>query len=300
MPPDVATCSPGSMRARAKLATESRVDRQGRRVSRVCVLRSQAPLVLRPTRPKGMEPAVEHAAGAARVALASGAAGPLGGDELALDIHVGAGSTLVLNEISATLLLPGARGGRSHMRITIQVDDDAMMVWMAEPVIAASNCNHVHDIRVELASSARFLMRDELLLGRHRESPGDFTQNLRISRAGRALFHQQLRLGPSVRGWASPAVAGAHKCIGTVLAVDPVWAGSAPAVNLLAPDAALLPLEGPAVMISALAGDTLSLRRVLHQGIVLLGSRWAPTAAGTSARSMSSRSHAGSTRMTVT
>lgn len=299
MPPDGAARSPGAMRARAKLVTEQVIDRHGHGVSRVSVLRSQAPLVLRPTRPKGVEPGVGHAAGVARVALTSGAAGPLGGDELVLDVHVGAGSTLVLNEISATLLLPGARGGRSHMRITIRVDDDAMLVWLPEPVIAAHDCDHAHDIRVELAPSARLLMRDELLLGRHREMPGDLTQTLRISRAGRALFHQQLRLGPSARGWTSPAVVGANKCIGTVLVVDPAWSEQALEVKRLARDAALLPLQGPAVMISALSGDTLSLRRVLHQGIALLGPRWAPSAVTVNAPDALRHAHADASCMTV-
>ncbi|HET7268476.1 MAG TPA: urease accessory protein UreD [Oleiagrimonas sp.] len=271
------------MHARATLATEQVLDRHGHVASRVCVLRSHAPLVLRPTLPKGIEPGVDQAADVARVALASGAAGPLGGDEFALDVRVGAGSTLVLNEISATLLLPGARGGCSHMRITVHVEADATLVWMPEPVIAARGCDHVHDIRVELAPSARFLMRDELLLGRHREPPGDLLQNLRVRRGGRALFHQQLRLGPSARGWRSPAVLGANKCVGTVLAVDPAWANDVPGVNLFARDAALLPLQGPAAMVSALAADSLALRRTLHRGIALLGARWAPAAASAGA-----------------
>lgn len=262
------------MQAHASLATQSVMERGGRVVSRVDGLRSQAPLVLRPVRAGRHEPLVHRAAGAARVALASGAAGPLGGDELFLDIHVGAGSTLVLSEISATLLLPGARAGRSRMRITMRVDEEATLVWLPEPVIAARGCDHAHDIRIDLARSARLFMRDELLLGRHREAPGDLLQSVQVRREGEPLFMQQLQFGPGAPGMRGPAVLGGHKCVGTALAVCAAWEDEARPARLLNPHAAVLPLAGPAVMINALAEDTATLRRQVRQGMAVLGPPW--------------------------
>lgn len=262
------------MTARASLATASVIERGQVVSTRVDRLRSQAPLVLRPVRAQRFEPLLHQAHGPARVALASAAAGPLGGDELALHIHVGAASTLLLSEVSATLLLPGVHGGRSRMHIEIDVDDDATLVWLPEPVIAAQGCDHVHDIRIDLATSARLFMRDELLLGRHREASGDVLQNVRVCRHGRPLLHQQLCFGPRAHGASSPAVLGRHKCVATVLAVDPVWTQQPPQANQLDADAALLPLAGPAAMISALAADTPTLRRRVHQGINMLGAPW--------------------------
>jgi urease accessory protein len=262
------------MTARASLASE-RVAGGGIGVSRICRLRSDGPLILRPTKPWGFEPRVCSASGAARVSLAAGAAGPLGGDDFALDVRVGAASTLVLRDISATVLLSGPRGGRSRMRITVIVEEGATFVWLPEPLIAADGCDHVHDIDVRLASRARLLMRDELLLGRHRERPGDLTQTIRVGCEGRTLFHQQLRVGARAPGWTSPAVLGANKCVGSLLVVDPVWAGRPPAGRVFAPDAALLPLVGPAIIISALASNSLLLRRHLDHGIDLLGAPWA-------------------------
>lgn len=192
---------------------------------------------------------------------------------------MGSGTTLVLNEVSATLLLPGPRGGRSHMRIRVVVDEDATFVWLSEPVIAARGCNHVHDIDVELAPRARLFMRDELLLGRHRERPGNLIQSLRVRRGGLPLFQQQLRIGPGARGWASPAVLGNHDCVGSALVVDPAWTGRTLEAKPLGPNAAVLPLEAPAVVISALATGTCSLRSVLEHGIALLGEPWMFSAA---------------------
>lgn len=267
------------MIARASLATERVVSDNGRVASRVRVLRSHAPLMLRPTLPKGREPLVHGMAGIARVSLATGAAGPLGGDDFTLDIHVGASSTLVLHEISATLLLPGARGGRSHMRITVRVDQGATFLWLPEPVIAARGCDHLHEIDITLAADARLFLREELLLGRHREQPGHLTQHVRVIRAGRSLFQQQLDLGPAAKGWRSSAVLGARKCIGSVLVVDPAWDTLTPCTRVLGHDAALLSLEGPGVLVSALADDTLGLRRQLDHGVTLLGEPWAPATA---------------------
>lgn len=269
------------MVARASLATERVVSGAGRATSRVRVLRSHAPLVLRPTLPKGREPLVHRMTGIARVSLVTGAAGPLGGDDFTLDIHVGAGSTLVLNEISATLLLPGAKGGRSRMRIAVRVDEGATFLWLPEPVIAARGCDHLHEIDIALASDARLFLRDELLLGRHREQPGQLTQHLRVRRAGHSLFQQQLVLGPAARGWRSTAVLGARKCIGSVLVVDPEWSTRTPGTRVLGHDTALMALQGPAVLVSALADDTLGLRRRLDHGVTFLGEPWARDLAST-------------------
>ena len=268
----------GAMQARAALSTELAFNRAGERTSRIQTLRSNSALVLRPTRAAGPEPLVRGAGGVARVSLVSGAAGPLGGDDFALNICVGAGTTLLLNEISSTLLLPGARGGRSRMRIHITVQEDASFVWLAESVIAAQGCEHIHEVRVDLADSARMLIRDELQLGRHREPPGNLMQDLHIRRGKQTLFRQQLRLGPDAPGWRSPAVIGMHKCVGNVLVVDPRWREAPPATRVFAPEAVLMPLEAPAVAISALAADSWTLRQRLDQGIHLLGDPWSPSA----------------------
>lgn len=271
------------MTARASLAIEqaSSADAAGSAgaASRVSVLRSQAPLVLRPTGPKGPEPLVRRDGSVARVSLAAGAAGPVGGDDLLLEVRVGAGSTLLLNEVSATLLLPGPQGGRSRMRIAITVDDGGTLVWIPEPVIAARECDHLHEIDISLGRHSRLLMRDELVLGRHGEQPGRLRQHLRVRRGGRPLFNQRLDLGTGARGWNSPAVLGTRKCVGTVLVVDPDWDSEKPEARVLGPDAALMPLAGPAVTVSALAPDAVNLRRALDTGIQGLPEPWPPAKA---------------------
>jgi len=113
------------MRARARLVTAVGVDGGGRPVTQVAGLRSEVPLVLRPTLPPADPPypAWEEAMrGGCTVALVAGAAGPLGGDELRLEVVVGAGSALTLTEVGATLLLPGPRGAESRLTVEVVVE----------------------------------------------------------------------------------------------------------------------------------------------------------------------------------
>ncbi|HEY9040069.1 MAG TPA: urease accessory protein UreD [Roseovarius sp.] len=260
------------MSARATLASE--LSANGRD-SKVKTLRSDGPLVLRQCNPKGPEPLTHRQHGVARVALAAGTAGPLGGDSYALDVHVGAGSTLVLMEVSAMLVLPGAGGGQSHLSITVHVEEGATFVWWAEPIIAARRCNHRHDVRIALAADARMILREEMLLGRHGEAPGDFTSRLRITRGGAALYDQEVSFGPAADGWNGAAVLGGGRAVGSIIAVDPGWTTTPLQAMPFHGNAALTPLAGPGVAIGAVAADSFELRRLLVQGLSELGPPWA-------------------------
>jgi urease accessory protein len=259
------------MRACAALATEHTATAGGPGRSRVTSLRSQAPLMLRLTMPKGPEPWTAGAPDVARVCVAAGAAGPIGGDHLALHVDIGPGSTLVLGEVSATLLLPGPCGEQSRTRVRVHVGAGATLVWLPEPVIAAHGCQHLGDVRVDLDPGARLLLREELLLGRHREQPGTVHQRLQVRLDGQPLLHQHLALGPGAAGWDGPAVTGGHRAIGSVLVVDPAWTDATPPAAALDGDSALLSLAGPAVLISTLTTDSLTLRRSLDASLKTLG-----------------------------
>lgn len=93
------------MRARAQLAVEHVTGPGGKDRSRISRLRSDGPLVLRPTIATGASPPRPWdlgETGAVRVARTAGAAGPLGGDDLRLDVDVGPRAALVLKDVSAT------------------------------------------------------------------------------------------------------------------------------------------------------------------------------------------------------
>ncbi|RZU48987.1 UreD urease accessory protein [Krasilnikovia cinnamomea] len=86
------------MRAAARIVAEA----DGRGGTRLSVLRGEPPLLLRRTGAAG---------GPATVHLVGGAAGPLGGDDLRLDVEVGPGAWLEVRSVAATLALPGPPDG---------------------------------------------------------------------------------------------------------------------------------------------------------------------------------------------
>ncbi|WP_165814457.1 urease accessory protein UreD [Pararhodobacter oceanensis] len=262
----------GAMFAHASVSSELAANGHS---SQIGNLRSDGPLVLRKSNPKGPEPLTHRDPGVARVMLAAGTAGPLGGDGYRFDVHVGAGSTMVLTEASALLLLPGISGARSRFAINITVEAGATLVWWAEPIIAAQHCNHHHEVRISLAPSARMILREEMILGRHGETPGDFTSRLRITRDGAPLYDQQLEFGPKAAGFDGAAVLGAARATGSVIAVDPAWQDAPPQAQPYHPQAVLTPLAGPGVAIAAVAPDSLELRNLLTQGLQYLGPPWA-------------------------
>jgi urease accessory protein len=96
------------MRAHARLDVALRAGPPGATHTTITRLRSDPPLVLRPTRPAGPEPLPRWGVdgpGTATVSLVAGAAGPVGGDQLRLDVEVGPGTALVLRSVAASLVL---------------------------------------------------------------------------------------------------------------------------------------------------------------------------------------------------
>jgi urease accessory protein len=204
----------------------------------------------------------------------------MGGDRLRLEVEVGPFSTLVLREVSSTLLLPGVSGEESLTEVNVRVGEGATFVWLPEPVIAAHGCRHRMDVRVALQTGARLLLREELVLGRHGEEPGDLSQRLRLRLDGSPLYDQELAVGPGAEGWSGAAVTAGHRTLGSVVVVDPVWGegfGERPPAVTLEGEAALMPLAVPATLLSALAPDTVELRRRLAAGMTLLNREDQPT-----------------------
>lgn len=263
---DPAHQRPQSMSCHAVI--ESRWDAR-RGVTQLHRMRGKTPLKPRPVREIGPEPLIDGDPAAARASIATSAAGPLGGDTHVLDVVAGAGSSLVLGDISATLLLPGPHGDRSLTVQRVRVEEGASLVWIPHPIIASKSCLHDQVVEIDLAVDSRLVYREELVLGRYGEAPGSLASHLTVRRDGRPLMAQELRLGPDFPDAATPSVLGDQRCLGTVVAVDP--AGIAPTSRVPAPFTAAMPLDGTAVQISALAEDMVTLRQRLEAGLRACG-----------------------------
>ncbi len=238
------------MIARARVAVEA----AGHEGCRLSCLRSDGPLVLRPT------PGAVYLVGAA--------AGPIGGDDLRLEIDVGPGAELTLCTAAAAVVLPGA--GPSQLVIEARVGEGGSLRWLPEPTVAAARAVHVTRTRILAGVGARLLWRDEIVLGRHGEEGGSVSARLSVDLDGRPLLRHRIDAGPEHPEWATTAVGGGARCAGSLLAVDPAWANGEPGppgpIMLEAGTAAVLPLAGPAAHAVALAPDARTLRRMLDGG----------------------------------
>lgn len=238
------------MRALARIVAEA----DGRGGTRLARLRGEPPLQLRHT-PDG--------SGAATVHLIGSAAGPLGGDDLRIEIAVGAGAVLCVRTVAASIALPGRDGARSRVSVTATVAGGGELRWLPEQLVAAAGCRHLAVSTVELAGGARLLWREELVCGRHGEQPGEAVISTSVSYGGAPLLRQSLTIGPGTPGWDGPAVLGGARATGSLLRVDPDTDPGGPAV--LGPTAVRMPLSGPATLVSATADDAHRLRGYLAE-----------------------------------
>lgn len=257
------------MRATARLVAEA--DAGG--ATRLAVLRSQAPLLLRRTGPRRTGPPLPPEETGqpygtdleAQVHLVGGAAGPLGGDQLRIEIEVGAAARLCVRTVAASIALPGRGGGRSQLEIHARVAPGGLLRWQPEPLIAAARCDHLSLSTVDLAEGAALVWRDELVCGRHGEAPGDARVATTLRYAGRTLYRHELSVGPAAPGWAGPAVLGGAGAVGSLLIVDPAWAvDGQPPAQVLGPAAALMPLaDGPGVLATVVGPEHRAVRACL-------------------------------------
>ena len=235
------------MKALAALVAEP--DEGG--ATRLPVQRSQAPLILRRT-PDA-------------VYLVGGAAGPLGGDLLDLRIDVREGATLRLRAVAASVALPGPDGRESVLSVTATVAAGARLEFLPEPTVAAAGSRHRTEMRVRLAAGAALMLRDEVILGRHGERGGTCRTRLHVDLAGAPLLRHEIDVCGADEASLGPAVLAGQRAVGSLLCVEPSWA-AAPAGQLpsgYAPGVAVMPLAGPAVLVTALAHDALTLRQRL-------------------------------------
>jgi urease accessory protein len=233
------------MEAYARISAEA----DGCGGTRLARLRSEAPLVLRQTPSR---------TGTAVVYLVGGAAGPLGGDRLRLDIAVGPGAALCVRTVAASVALPARTGAPSRFEVAVTVSSGGALAWLPEPTVAAAGCHHVVAATVELDEGATLQWRDELICGRYGEPPGTATVSTSVRYAGRPLLHQSLSIGEGADGWDGPAVLGGAKATGSLLTV-----GTAEAPCVLGPTAVRMNLAGPGSLISATAPDAHTLRGYL-------------------------------------
>ncbi|MFJ2475282.1 urease accessory protein UreD [Streptomyces sp. NPDC087659] len=223
------------------------------------VLESDGPLALRRTRAGGPY---------TRVTVVGAMSAPLGGDRLAIEVGVGEGARLHMDSAAATVALPGRTPEAAAYDVSLDVGEDAELRWLPEQLISARGSELRMHTRVALAGTARLVLREEQILGRHGEETGTLTTRLTVHRAGRPLLDQELAFGPGAPGgWDGGAVLGGHRAVGQLLVVDPDFGDDPPEPRQFGETAVLTPLAGPAALVTAVAPDALCLRRLLDTAL---------------------------------
>lgn len=234
------------MRACARLSVER--DPAGG-PHRIVEMESAAPVSWRPT------PGAMYMVGAA--------ASPVADDDVRVEIDVGPGACLAVRSAAATVAW---RGRGTLQRVHARVEAGGGLDWAPEPVIATAGCRHAQHATVTVAAGGWLVWEEQLVLGRHNESPGVLHASLSVEVAGRALLRHGLRVGDPGTGWDSEAVLGAAGAGGLL-----VVAGRAPVPDAQGPGWSVMTLDGPGSMGLAVAPDAITLARAMGEMRAALG-----------------------------
>ncbi|MDH6448295.1 MULTISPECIES: urease accessory protein UreD [unclassified Streptomyces] len=252
------TAAAAGVRATARMVARD----DGRGGTALPVLESDGPLALRRTRGSGAQ---------TRVMLVGAMSGPLGGDHFTVAADVQEGARLHVGSAAATIALPGQAKGEARYDVRLTVADGGELSWLPEQLISAGGSELCVTTRIDVAATGRLVLREEQVLGRAGEEPGRLISRLVLRIAGRTVLDQELACGPGAPGgWDGPAVLGGHRAVGQLLVVRPEFADEPVTAQVLDEGAALMPLAGPAALVSAVAPDALRLRRVLDRALTVL------------------------------
>ncbi|MFJ6571768.1 urease accessory protein UreD [Streptomyces sp. NPDC091292] len=231
----------------------------GRGATALPLLTGEGPLAVRRTRAAGPE---------ARVLLVGAMSGPLGGDHFTVDADVRGGARLHIGSAAATLALPGQSKQPARYDVRLTVADGASLRWLPEQLISARDSELHVTTRAELAPGARLVLREEQVFGRSGEAPGTLTSRLTVRLAGRTLLDQELACGPGAPGgWDGPAGLAGHRALGQLVLVRPEFAHAMPEAGPLGDHGAVMPLAGPAVLVTVVAPDARQVRRDLDAAL---------------------------------
>ena len=244
------------MKARAAITAESGAD--GPRLR----WRSDPPVVLRPT-------------GGPEVYLVQAGGGPLGGDELGLDVHVGERGCLQVRSAGATVVQPGDPAHRARWTVTADLAGGAVLGWRPEPTVICDGAHLCSTMALALRAGARAVLHEVVVLGRAGQRGGRLRGELTIDYDGDPLLAHTLLLDGADPVLAGPAGSAGARVVGMIVVVGegsgnpPEGAGEEQGLRW-----ACSSLEGPGWLLLALGDRVTDVTQLLDQS----GYGWAAAA----------------------
>jgi urease accessory protein len=116
------------------------------------------------------------------VHLVGTAAGPLGGDDVTIAVHLGPGARLAVRSAGATIVQPGRLVADSRLRLLLTVEDGAHLDVGCEPTVVCHRAEHEALSVVDLAGSGQVRLLEQVLLGRAHEPGGHWLGRTTLTR----------------------------------------------------------------------------------------------------------------------
>jgi urease accessory protein len=151
------------------------------------------------------------------------AGGIAGGDRFDIEISAGEGSRLAVTTAAAEKIYRAA-GPAARLNIALKAEASSHLAWLPQETILFDRARVERRIDIELAESASLLLCEIVVFGRaamgERMLSGEFVDRWRLSRGGRLVFAENIRLDGDIgEKLARPAVANGGAAIGTALIV---------------------------------------------------------------------------------
>jgi urease accessory protein len=151
------------------------------------------------------------------------AGGVAGGDRFDIEIAAGEGTRLAVTTAAAEKVYR-AEGPAAQLHIALKAASGAHLAWLPQETILFDRARVERKIDIDLAEDAALLLCEIVVFGRaamgERMQAGEFIDRWRLSRGGRLVFAETMRLdgdiGEKLR---RPAVAKGGAAVGTALIV---------------------------------------------------------------------------------
>lgn len=158
---------------------------------------------------------VSRDASRAHVALAAAGMILLGGDHVHVEVVVGAGCLLELEDVGGTIAYR-ADGRPSAWTMAVRVEEGATLLWRGLPFVVTDGAEVERRTTIDLAAGATAVIRETLVLGRHGESGGRLRSAFTARDAEGPLLVEQLDLDGLAP---EPGVLGEHRVLDAVIAL---------------------------------------------------------------------------------
>jgi len=151
------------------------------------------------------------------------AGGIAGGDQLALDIAVGAAARLAVTTAAAEKVYRSL-GPAAVVNLTLTVEANGALAWLPQETILFDRARLRRTIEVDLAGNATLVLAEALAFGRaamgEAVKQGSVFDRWRVRRGGQLIFAETTRLDDEIgASLCQPAVAAGGAALATLLLV---------------------------------------------------------------------------------